>query len=50
MEGSIKAQIEGLDDNFYISNEGVCTLDVALRYVVLNYEKNSVFPIKAKCL
>ena len=30
LEGSIKAQIEGLDVNFHISNEGVYTLDVEL--------------------
>ena len=35
LEGSIKAQIEGLDVNFYISNEGVYTFDAELRYVVL---------------
>ena len=32
LEGSIKAQIEGLDVNFYISNELVYTLDDELRY------------------
>ena len=35
LEGSIKAQIEGLDVNFYISNEPVYILNVELRYVVL---------------
>ena len=35
LEGSLKAQIKGLNVNFYISNELVYTLDVELRYVVL---------------
>ena len=37
LDGSIKAQIEGLDVNFYISNKGVYTLDVELRYAVLKF-------------
>ena len=36
---TLKAQIEGLDVNFYISNEGVYTLDVEQRYVVLKLEE-----------
>ena len=35
LERFIKAQIEGLNVNFHISNETVYTLDVELRYVVL---------------
>ena len=34
LEGSIKAQTEGLDVNFHISNESVFTLDFELRYIV----------------
>ena len=33
LEGSINAQIEDLDLNFYISNELVYTLDVELRII-----------------
>ena len=44
LEGSMKAQIEGLDVHFHISNEGVYTLDVELRYVVLKLRKNCSFP------
>ena len=43
LEGSIKAQIKGLDVNFHISNEGVYTLDVELRYVVLKLRKKCCF-------
>ena len=50
LEGSIKTQTEGLDVNFYISNEGVFTLEFELRYVVLKLRKNAVFPNKEKCL
>ena len=39
LEGSIKAQIEGLNVNFQISHEGVFTLDVELRYVVSKLRK-----------
>ena len=39
LEWSIKAQIEGLDVNDHISNKGVYTLDVELRYVVLKLRK-----------
>ena len=38
LEGSIKVQTEGLDVNFYISNEGVYFLE------------NALFQIKEKCL
>ena len=34
LEGSLKAQIEGFDVNFYISNELVYTLDVELLNVL----------------
>ena len=50
LEGSIKAQTEGLDVNFHISNESVFTLDFELRYTVLKLRKNAVFPNKAKCV
>ena len=43
LEGSIKAQIEGLDGKFHISNEGLYTLDVELRYVVLKLRKKMQF-------
>ena len=43
LEGSIKAQIEGLDVNIYISNQGVHTLDVELRYVVSKLRKKCSF-------
>ena len=39
LEGSIKAQIEGLDVHFYISNNAIYTLDVELRYVFLKNKK-----------
>ena len=39
---SIKARIDGLNISFHISNEGVYTLDVELKYVVLKLRK-SVF-------
>ena len=41
--GSIKAQIEGFDTNFHISNKNVYTSDV-------DYRVKCSFPIKAKCL
>ena len=44
LEGSINVEIEGLDVNFYISNEDVYTLDVELRYVVLKLWKKCSFP------
>ena len=47
LEGSIKAWIEDLDVNFYITYEGNYTLDDELRYVVKI--KNAVFLIKEKC-
>ena len=50
LKGSIKAQIEGLDVNFHILNQGAYTLDVELRYAVLKLRKNAVFPNKEKCL
>ena len=44
LERFIKAQIEGLDINFHIPNEGVQTLDVEFRYVVLKLRKKCSFP------
>ena len=44
LKGSINVQIEGLDVNFYISNKGVYTLDVELRFVVLKLRKKCSFP------
>ena len=46
LEGSIEAEIEGLDVNFYIFNLGVYTSDVELRSVVLKLRKKAVFLIK----
>ena len=43
LEGFIKAEIEGLDVNFNISDEGVYTLDVELRYTVLKLRKKMQF-------
>ena len=43
LEESIKAQIKGLDVNDHISNEGVYTLDVELRYVILKLWKKFSF-------
>ena len=40
----MKAQIEGLDVNFNISDEGIYTLNVELRYVVLKLRKKCSFP------
>ena len=42
LERFIKAQMEGLDVNFYILNESVYIMDVELSYVV-NYEKKCRF-------
>ena len=39
LEGSINVKFEFLDVNFYISNKGVYTLDVELRFVALNITK-----------
>ena len=50
LERSIKAQIEGLDINFYILDERVYIIDVELSYVLLKLRKNAVLSIKAKCL
>ena len=50
LEGCIIAQIEGLNVNFCIFNQGVYTLDVKLRSVVLKLRKKAVFSIKEKCL
>ena len=41
---SMKAQIEGLDVNFNISNEDIHTFNVELRYVVLKLRKKLSFP------
>ena len=49
LEGSIKAQIEGIDVNIYISNQGVHTSNVELRYVVLKLRKKCSFSKKEKC-
>ena len=43
LEWSIKAQNEDLNVNFHISNKGVYTLDVELRYVVLKLRKKIQF-------
>ena len=43
---SIKAQIEGLDVNFYIPNEGVCSSDVELRCVAVKLRKKVKYCIE----
>ena len=48
LEGSIKARTESLYVNFHISNEGVYTLDVELRDLVLKLRRKCSFPIKVK--
>ena len=50
LEGSIKAQIKGLDVNVYISIDGVYTLDVESRYVVLKLQKTMISQLKKNVL